>query len=104
MPLELSGVQAECLLSFWGVWESVIVVGVGLQLACPLHVFTLILQTCVQSVRLVELLDEAKTKCSGTIRERREISDEELDKSAGIMGYAAVKYADLKNNRATNYK
>ena len=58
----------------------------------------------VQSVRLVELLDEAKSKCSGTIKERRDISDTELDKSAGIMGYAAVKYADLKNNRTTNYK
>lgn len=57
-----------------------------------------------ESVRLVELLDEAKSKCSGTIKERRDISDTELDKSAGIMGYAAVKYADLKNNRTTNYK
>lgn len=58
----------------------------------------------VQSVRLVELLDEAKLKCKGTISERRQISEEELDKSSGIMGYAAVKYADLKNNRTTNYK
>ena len=56
-------------------------------------------------MRLVELLDEAKAKCAGTLKDRREdISDEELDKSAGIMGYAAVKYADLKNNRTTNYK
>ena len=56
-------------------------------------------------MRLVELLDEAKAKCTGTLKDRREdISDEELDKSAGIMGYAAVKYADLKNNRTTNYK
>lgn len=59
---------------------------------------------CVQSVRLVELLDEAKLKCQGTIKERRHISDEELDSASGIMGYAAVKYADLKNNRTTNYK
>ncbi|KAL3157657.1 hypothetical protein ABBQ32_012100 [Trebouxia sp. C0010 RCD-2024] len=57
-----------------------------------------------ESVRLVELLDEAKLKCKGTISERRQISEEELDKSSGIMGYAAVKYADLKNNRTTNYK
>lgn len=59
---------------------------------------------CLQSVRLVELLDEAKLKCKGTITERRQISEEELDRSSGIMGYAAVKYADLKNNRTTNYK
>lgn len=58
----------------------------------------------VQSVRLVELLDEAKLKCQGTIKERRHISNEELDSASGIMGYAAVKYADLKNNRTTNYK
>ena len=59
----------------------------------------------LQSVRLVELLDEAKAKCAGTLKDRREdIGDEELDKSAGVMGYAAVKYADLKNNRTTNYK
>ena len=57
-------------------------------------------------MRLVELLDEAKAKCEGTIKERRgdDITAEELDRSAGIMGYAAVKYADLKNNRTTNYK
>lgn len=60
----------------------------------------------LQSVRLVELLDEAKSKCGGTIKERRgdDITAEELETSSGIMGYAAVKYADLKNNRTTNYK
>ncbi|GMH37395.1 hypothetical protein BSKO_05268 [Bryopsis sp. KO-2023] len=60
-------------------------------------------------VRLVDLLDEAKTRCSTTIKERREergepISDEELERAASIMGYGAVKYADLKNNRMSNYK
>ena len=29
---------------------------------------------------------------------------EELDAAASIMGYGAIKYADLKNNRLTNYK
>lgn len=28
----------------------------------------------------------------------------ELEKAASIMGYGAVKYADLKNHRSTNYK
>lgn len=28
----------------------------------------------------------------------------ELQRVAGIMGYGAVKYADLKNHRMTNYK
>ena len=29
---------------------------------------------------------------------------QELEESSRIMGYAAVKYADLKNQRLTNYK
>ena len=29
---------------------------------------------------------------------------QELDSSAAVMGYAAVKYADLKNGRLTSYK
>lgn len=60
-------------------------------------------------VRLVELLDEAKERCATTIRERREernepITDEEVDVASKAMGYGAVKYADLKNNRLSNYK
>lgn len=59
-----------------------------------------------QAVRLVELLDEAKARCQETIKERRgdDISHEELEESSSVMGYGAVKYADLKNNRSTNYK
>lgn len=33
-----------------------------------------------------------------------QIDEEELQRVAGIMGYGAVKYADLKNHRMTNYK
>lgn len=60
-------------------------------------------------VKLVELLDEAKERCATTIRQRREernepISDEEVEVSSKAMGYGAVKYADLKNNRLSNYK
>jgi arginyl-tRNA synthetase len=63
----------------------------------------------LQTVRLADLLDEAKSRCKASIRGRREekgepIDEEELDKSAAIMGYAAVKYFDLKNNRKTDYK
>ena len=66
-----------------------------------------------QAVRLVELLDEAKERCAASVRERQEttierggeeISAEELDNISSVMGYGAVKYADLKNNRSTNYK
>lgn len=66
-----------------------------------------------QAVRLVELLDEAKARCETSIKERQEatierggeeLSAEELDNISSVMGYGAVKYADLKNNRSTNYK
>ena len=68
-----------------------------------------------QAVRLVELLDEAKERSRTAIAEHNRENEEkgrpfvtftpeELDAAAGIMGYGAVKYADLKNNRLTNYK
>lgn len=70
-----------------------------------IYLFLLLIQT----VRLADLLDEAKNRCKVSIRERREergelIDDDELDKNAGIMGYAAVKYMDLKSNRKSDYK
>ncbi|XP_039136284.1 arginine--tRNA ligase, cytoplasmic-like isoform X3 [Dioscorea cayenensis subsp. rotundata] len=61
-------------------------------------------------VRLVELLDEAKNRSKAELLKRLEESgklaewtDEELEKTAEAIGYGAVKYADLKNNRLTNY-
>jgi len=59
----------------------------------------------MQVVRLVELLDEAKERCVATIKERRpDISAEELEEASSAMGYGAVKYADLKGHRSTNYR
>lgn len=61
-------------------------------------------------VRLAELLDEAKDRSKAELRKRLEDNgklpewtEEELDQTAEAVGYAAVKYADLKNNRGTNY-
>ncbi|XP_020268077.1 arginine--tRNA ligase, cytoplasmic-like isoform X1 [Asparagus officinalis] len=61
-------------------------------------------------VRLAELLDEAKDRSKAELRTRLEDSgkvaewtDEELEETAEAVGYGAVKYADLKNNRSTNY-
>ncbi|ESQ54659.1 hypothetical protein EUTSA_v10024637mg [Eutrema salsugineum] len=57
-------------------------------------------------VRLVDLLDEAKTRSKTALIERgkdKEWTPEELDQTAEAVGYGAVKYADLKNNRTTNY-
>ena len=48
--------------------------------------------------------DSARRQSSGVWQERRpDISEEELDRASSAMGYGAVKYADLKNNRMTNY-
>lgn len=63
----------------------------------------------MQVVRLVDLLDEAKDRCAQTIRERRvesgeAVDDAEVEAAAAALGYGAVKYADLKNSRLTNYK
>ncbi|GJY64017.1 arginine--tRNA ligase, chloroplastic/mitochondrial-like protein isoform X2 [Tanacetum coccineum] len=49
-------------------------------------------------VKLLDLLDEAKSRSKEAIVKR------ELEHTAEAVGYGAVKYADLKNNRLTNYK
>ncbi|XP_057538321.1 arginine--tRNA ligase, chloroplastic/mitochondrial-like isoform X3 [Amaranthus tricolor] len=57
-------------------------------------------------VRLVDLLDEAKNRSKQALVERgkaEEWSEEQLVQTAEAVGYGAVKYADLKNNRLTNY-
>lgn len=56
-------------------------------------------------VRLAELLDKARDDCAATIRERRpDIPADELEAAAAAMGYGAVKYADLRSHRASNYR
>nr|GEX36743.1 aminoacyl-tRNA synthetase, class 1a, anticodon-binding [Tanacetum cinerariifolium] len=58
-------------------------------------------------VRLVNLLDEAKSQCKVLLAGQAGMADEwtaeELEHAAEVLGYSAVKYADLKNNRLTNY-
>ncbi|XP_066361793.1 arginine--tRNA ligase, cytoplasmic-like isoform X2 [Miscanthus floridulus] len=61
-------------------------------------------------VRLVELLDEAKSRSKSELQQRLnengkivDWTDEELEQTSEAVGYGAVKYADLKNNRLTNY-
>ena len=54
-------------------------------------------------VRLVDLLDEARDRTMAILESRGELSKEDMELGAEIIGYGAVKYADLKNNRETNY-
>ncbi|TKY44583.1 Arginine--tRNA ligase [Spatholobus suberectus] len=59
-----------------------------------------------ETVRLVDLLDEAKRRCKAALLERDAVKDwteEEIEKTSEAVGYGAVKYADLKINRLTNY-
>jgi arginyl-tRNA synthetase len=70
------------------------------------HFLNWIIAVPDQAVRLVELLDEARDRCRVTIAEKRgeDMTAEEIDEAAAAMGYGAIKYADLKNNRSTDYK
>ncbi|KAG8084889.1 hypothetical protein GUJ93_ZPchr0010g11069 [Zizania palustris] len=61
-------------------------------------------------VRLVELLDEAKSRSKSELLQRLtengkivDWTEGELEMTSEAVGYGAVKYADLKNNRLTNY-
>ncbi|KAL3615381.1 hypothetical protein CASFOL_041042 [Castilleja foliolosa] len=59
-----------------------------------------------ETIKLVQLLDEAKNRCKAALIERgkdKEWTAEELEQTAEAVGYGAVKYADLKNNRTTDY-
>jgi len=56
-------------------------------------------------VRLVDLLDEAVTRMLAEMRNREvDMSEEELVRTAKVLGYGAVKYADLKGNRVSDYR
>lgn len=57
-----------------------------------------------ETVKLKDLLAEAKKQCLDQFQARGADSSEEiLLESAGKLGISAVKYADLRNNIATNY-
>eukprot|EP00921_Rhytidocystis_pertsovi_P006111 GHVQ01010390.1.p1 GENE.GHVQ01010390.1~~GHVQ01010390.1.p1 ORF type:complete len:622 (+),score=98.87 GHVQ01010390.1:199-2064(+) len=69
-------------------------------------------------VKLVDLLDEAASRALAEIKTRRtsttneegveattsELTEEEMKVAAESIGYSAVKYFDLKQNRTTNYR
>jgi len=55
------------------------------------------------TVKLIDLLDEAVTKAKGTISNKDDYTDEEIEALAKIIGIGAVKYADLSINRESNY-
>jgi len=61
------------------------------------------------TVRLVDLLDEAVVRMTASLTQRIEDGKSALSKSeaceaAAALGYGAVKYADLKQNPGTDYQ
>jgi arginyl-tRNA synthetase len=62
-----------------------------------------------ETVRLVDLLDEAVNRMSESLRTRIQdgtsnIGLDDVHETAEAIGYGAVKYFDLKRNPTTNYK
>lgn len=56
------------------------------------------------TVHLSDLLDEAISRAKNLIREKNpDMSENELNTVANIVGIGAIKYADLSKNRTTNY-
>eukprot|EP00594_Rhizosolenia_setigera_P013641 CAMPEP_0178976362 /NCGR_PEP_ID=MMETSP0789-20121207/23785_1 /TAXON_ID=3005 /ORGANISM="Rhizosolenia setigera, Strain CCMP 1694" /LENGTH=880 /DNA_ID=CAMNT_0020665429 /DNA_START=15 /DNA_END=2657 /DNA_ORIENTATION=+ len=61
------------------------------------------------TVRLVDLLDEAYLRMKASLEERLKegkvmITAEEIPSVAAILGYSAIKYFDLRRNPTTNYR
>lgn len=71
-----------------------------------------------KSVKLVELLDEARDRALKSFAERKAMmaekdenatakvqieGEEEMKKAAEILGLSSIKYFDLKQNRTQNY-
>ncbi|MFD7709180.1 arginine--tRNA ligase [Streptomyces sp. NPDC059786] len=60
-----------------------------------------------ETVRLVDLLDEAVERATAVVREkdtRGELSDEEIAERGAQVGIGAVKYADLSTSANRDYK
>lgn len=58
-----------------------------------------------ETVGLEGLLDEAEARALAIAKEQNsELSDEQLNSNARVVGIGALKYADLSQNRASDYK
>ncbi|MEU9702176.1 arginine--tRNA ligase [Streptomyces sp. NPDC047981] len=58
-----------------------------------------------ETVRLVDLLDEAIDRAASVVREKaRDLTEEEIAERGAQVGIGAVKYADLSTSAARDYK
>jgi arginyl-tRNA synthetase len=56
------------------------------------------------TVKLKDLLDEACTRSLATLKERGgDFTEEEMVRMSKVIGFGAIKYFDLKQNRTTDY-
>jgi arginyl-tRNA synthetase len=55
------------------------------------------------SIKLIELLEEAVDRAAAIVAERSDLSDSERDLVARAVGIGAVKYADLSGDRDKDY-
>ncbi|MHB2015440.1 MAG: arginine--tRNA ligase [Candidatus Xenobia bacterium] len=56
-------------------------------------------------VKLRDLLDEAETRALAIVREKNpSLSDEQMREVARVVGIGAVKYADMAQNRTSDYQ
>ena len=56
------------------------------------------------TVKLMELIEEARARAAELVRQKNpEIAAAELEKIADVVGIGALKYADLSQNRASDY-
>ncbi|HET6636234.1 MAG TPA: arginine--tRNA ligase [Streptomyces sp.] len=57
-----------------------------------------------ETVRLVDLLDEAVGRAAEVVREKaRDLTEEEITERAAQVGIGAIKYADLSNSMTRDY-
>ena len=56
-----------------------------------------------ESIRLIELLEEAIERASAVVAERSELTEAERAQVARAVGIGAVKYADLSSDRIKDY-
>ncbi|MET9295773.1 arginine--tRNA ligase [Streptomyces sp. NPDC003077] len=60
-----------------------------------------------ETVRLVDLLDEAVERATSVVREKSEkigLSEQEIEDNGAYVGIGAVKYADLSTSASRDYK
>ena len=57
-----------------------------------------------QPVKLIDLLEEAIRRAADMVRQKNaNLSDEEVQRRAKVIGLGAVKYADLSQDRTLDY-